>query len=380
MPERMRVLTVVNALALAGAEKFGCELAMSLSSQFEVQLVALRDVNLSQAEQLRARLTDAGIRCYELHKKPGPSPKTLLQLRRLVRRFRPHVLHTHSTSSDFYGGLLARANPKIKWVSTLHNKLVWPRFERLGRPIDRTLFRRADAVVGISKQTIDWAKQTYALPQEAFHVVLSAVDVNKFQHANSDKETTRRQYDVPADAIWAVMVGNRSPFKGVDVAIEAIKSLEQSERSTLWVTSIGGEHIDPAYSETLRKTLKQQPLLPVQLRPPSGDIPSVLQAADLFIMPSRMEGLPVALLEAQAAGLACVATSVGAIGEVIEDGVNGLLVPPDSPAALCAALSRLVNDTKLRKQLASNATEAAEQRFTHERMAKQYTKLFEALI
>ena len=380
MSERLRVLTVLNALTLAGAERLGCDLAAALAQDFDVQLVALRDVNVSQAEQLRAMLTEAGVRCYELHKRPGPRLDTFRQLRKVMDRFRPHVLHTHSTSADFYGGLAVRGRKNLRWVSTLHNKQIFPRFERVGRSVDRALFRRVDAVVGISDYTLNWGRDNYALPQERFHTILSAVDVARFQRASTDRETIRRQYEVPEGALWAVMVGNRSAFKGVDVAVEAARQLQAQGTQAFFLTSIGGEHIDPAYSDDLRQQLRDEPDLPCQLRPPSDDIPSILRAADLFLMPSRMEGLPVALLEAQAAGLACVASSVGAVEEVISDGVNGLVVPAEDAAALAAAWGRLLDDVDLRERCAAAAAERAANEFTGARMAREYAALFRQLV
>jgi glycosyltransferase involved in cell wall biosynthesis len=85
------------------------------------------------------------------------------------------------------------------------------------------------------------------------------------------------------------------------------------------------------------------------------DVRPFLAAADIFVLPSRTEGLPFSLLEAMSSGLACVATDVGAVGEVISDGVDGLIVPPESPMALAEAIRRLLCDAELRSAIGKHA-------------------------
>ncbi len=93
------------------------------------------------------------------------------------------------------------------------------------------------------------------------------------------------------------------------------------------------------------------------------DIPDLLGALDIFVLPSHSEGVSLALLEAMAAGLPVIATAVGGLPEVVTDGVNGLLIPPQDPEALAQALARLLDDPALAKKLGENARRHVEEKF-----------------
>ena len=106
------------------------------------------------------------------------------------------------------------------------------------------------------------------------------------------------------------------------------------------------------------------------------DVSSLLACCDLFVLPSWAEGLPNCVLEAMAARLPVVATRVGGIPELIEDGRNGLLVPPKDPAALAAAIRRLLEDSSLADKLAQGAQERARTEFSFERLLSELDQLY----
>jgi glycosyltransferase involved in cell wall biosynthesis len=107
-----------------------------------------------------------------------------------------------------------------------------------------------------------------------------------------------------------------------------------------------------------------------------SDTTSLFAAADLFVLPSLFEGLPLAVLEAMAAGCPVIATDVGGVKEVINDGTNGLVVPPADPAALSEALLRLLKNKKEGKRFAKAAMERVRSDFSAERMCREYDALF----
>jgi glycosyltransferase involved in cell wall biosynthesis len=111
-----------------------------------------------------------------------------------------------------------------------------------------------------------------------------------------------------------------------------------------------------------------------------SDVPRLLAALDIVAMPSRWEGLPMALLEAMAMSRAIVATRVAGIPEVIRDGENGLLVPPADPPALAAALDRLLGGGELRARLGRNALETLRRRYDVARTAREYEALYRAAL
>jgi glycosyltransferase involved in cell wall biosynthesis len=110
------------------------------------------------------------------------------------------------------------------------------------------------------------------------------------------------------------------------------------------------------------------------------DIREILSITDVYVLPSLMEGLPIALLEAMATGRACVATRVGDVGRAVPDGDAGLLVPPGDAAALAAALERLVMDPDARAALGANARSVVASRFSASEMVRRYCAVYDSLL
>jgi glycosyltransferase involved in cell wall biosynthesis len=153
----------------------------------------------------------------------------------------------------------------------------------------------------------------------------------------------------------AYLGGFANPAKGGDVLSEALERLLTGVQP-LRVTMAGPGELPPE----ARALCERSPALEWSGWLDAGARDELLRRAAVLVMPSRSEGLPMALLEAMAYGMAVVATNVGGIPEVVEDGVEGLLVPPEDPAALAEALSRLAADPELRARLAAAARARAE--------------------
>jgi glycosyltransferase involved in cell wall biosynthesis len=110
------------------------------------------------------------------------------------------------------------------------------------------------------------------------------------------------------------------------------------------------------------------------------DIPDILSAADLLVLPSDSEALPTVLIEAGAAGLPVIASTVGGVKEIVEDGRTGILIPPRDPAALASAIQRLLADHALMRRMGEQARQSIQERFTLQRQAQQLTALYRQVL
>jgi glycosyltransferase involved in cell wall biosynthesis len=167
----------------------------------------------------------------------------------------------------------------------------------------------------------------------------------------------------------AVAVARLVPQKGIDVAVRALGDLD----ATLVVLGEGSER---ARLESLAREIGTRLLLPGRV----GDVAAVLRRADLLVHAARWEGFGLALLEAMLCGLPVVATRVSSIPEIVWDGDTGLLVPPDDPGALRAALERLLADEPLRRRLGEAGRERARTEFSVERMARRTLAVYEEVV
>lgn len=173
-----------------------------------------------------------------------------------------------------------------------------------------------------------------------------------------------------------LMLGELGPRKGTPELIAALAAPELRKRA--WTATLAGNGpVEKYRAEVAALGLSERIALPGWQ---SGDrVRALLAASDIFILPSRQEGLPIAILEAMAGGAAVIATPVGAITDAISDGETGLLVPPGDAAALTVAIGRLLDDPALRTRLAANARQRFAAMFTIDRTADLVAALYRDL-
>jgi L-malate glycosyltransferase len=187
----------------------------------------------------------------------------------------------------------------------------------------------------------------------------------------------RAELGIGPDEVVAIQVANLLPVKAHDILVRALARLrDQGVRLLMLAVGDGPErpNIEALAAEL---GLGKERLRLLGFR---SDVPDLLGAADFFVLPSRMEGLPLAALEAMAQRLPVVTTRVGGIPEVVFDGEHGLLVPSDDPDALAAAMGKLANDEGLRAALGQAAAARARDDFSFERMTDKYDDLYHHLL
>jgi glycosyltransferase involved in cell wall biosynthesis len=340
----MRVAHVHRIRGIGGSERHLLTLLPALAEMgVEPVLVGLDDPGWDVApfyEQLRVPTVRI----------PAPrdlDPLLVVRLRRAMRSLRPTVVHTHLVHADLYGAVAAGRTPL---VSTKHND---DRF-RLGpfRHVERLLTRRAARVIAITDALRRFTVEQVGLPPAKVATIHYGLDEPPAAWAPGELE-------LPDGALVAA-VARLVPQKGVDVAVRAMAGLD----ATLVVLGEGAER---ARLEGLAREAGVRLLLPGRV----GDVASVLRRADVLVHPARWEGFGLALLEAMLCSLPVVATRVSSIPEVVADGETGLLVPPDDPEALHAALASLLADSELRRRLGEAGRERARTEFSVERMARR---------
>lgn len=216
----------------------------------------------------------------------------------------------------------------------------------LGGRLERSCLRRADAVVVLTGRAAD-AVRTDGVPADRVHTVPSGFDPALFARTHGDvlRGTPRPRIGY---------VGRLAPQKRPDVLVEAFGRM----RERAWLVVVG-DGPDRGLVERLVAASPARHRITLAGFVPHGDVPAVLGALDVLVLPSAYEEMGSVLTEAMAAGLPVVASAVGGIPEVVGHGTTGLLVPPADPGALAAELDRLVADPGLRERLAAGARERA---------------------
>lgn len=365
-----RILLLITELLPAGAERIVFELATRLPpDRYTVEVASLRSPDGDQGDDgaVARDLLRAGVPVRPLRLRHKLDARGALRLAAELRRFRPDVVHAHLFHANLAARLLGWIGSEAKIVSTVH--IVERRRLPARRLLERLTAGRDQATVCVSQAVAEHARRDLRVAPERLHVIPNGIDLVRFPPTDARaRAAARAALDLPADAPVIGAVGRLDRQKGFDVLLAALAQLPPETQ--LVIAGSGPEE------SALRR--QAQPLGDrVRFLGQRDDVPTVLAALDLFAMPSRWEGFGLSLAEALATGLPAVASAVDSLPEVL--GPGGVLVPPDDPAALAAALARLLADPAEREHLSALAA-AQGARFRVERMVSDYARLYDELL
>jgi glycosyltransferase involved in cell wall biosynthesis len=304
----------------------------------------------------------------------GPcDPRALRRLASLIRSFRPDVLHAHDYKTNVLSALFG------KWfgvpaVTTLHGYVsVSPRLNAYYR-IDRWALRRMERVFVVSSDLIEYARQTPVAP-ERIVLIENGIDLDEFRRRRTVTEA-KLALGLDPHTFTVAAVGRLTEEKGFDVLIRAAKLL----RDGGWRGRIliAGEGPDRAALESLIGELACGDV--VRLMGYRSDVADLLQASDAFVLSSRREAFPNAVLEAMALQAPIVATRVAGVPDMLVDGESGLLVDAEDASGIAAALRRLSDDRTLGERLARAARQTCEVRFCFRRRMEKEQAVYDDLL
>jgi glycosyltransferase involved in cell wall biosynthesis len=292
-----------------------------------------------------------------------------LELRRFLRQQQIRIVQTFFESSDLWAGFVTKTMSDAK--------LIWSRRD-MGILRDskhhvayRLMSRIPDRVFAVSEEVRQHCILVDRIESSRVQTIYNGLDL-------ADWETVSQSAKRPGEFAIAT-VGNIRRVKGHDVFIKAAASIVAQFPHASF--SIAGEVLEPAYFEELQALIRDLNLS--EHFHFAGGVTSLrayLSAADIFVLPSRSEGFSNAIVEAMAASLPVVATDVGGNGEAVKDGVSGLIVPSEDPAALAAAIAGLLSDPSKAKEMGAAGKKLAAEKFTTDAMMHQITLAYARLL
>src|SRR3989454_4757191 len=358
----VRIAHLTETDGPGGAERVLSLLATELQSAGATSVAFLP---VRREGWLEAELAPAGVTVEYVPLSRPFSPAYARALAAAFRRHRIELAHSHEFTMAFYGAWAAR-RAGIPHVITMHGSRYYA-----GRWRRRLALRAAVAtsagVAAVSRALAASPRSDLWLRHDRITVVPNGV-----RSPNGITAGLRAELGLgPADRLL-LAVGNLYPVKGHRDLVSALAQLVP-RHPTLHAAIAGRGELEMALREDAATRGMGGRLHLLGLR---GDVGSLLAAADVFVLPSRSEGLPLALLEAMFAGRPIVATRVGEVPTVLADGAAGLLVDPGSPDQLAAAIDRLLGDPALAQTLGSRAQERANAEFHVSRMVERYASLY----
>jgi len=285
----------------------------------------------------------------------------------VIRRHSIQLVHSHEFEMAVYGAVASRI-AGIPHVITMHGGLtVWKALQR--RIAFRWAVRNSDATVVVSDATRRQFAREFSLPQERFRVIPNGVPVVK-----GEPLLVRQEFRCEPHDLVFLAVGNLERNKGHRELIEAL--LQLNGTALPWKLVIAGGRGGPEHTCLVDYIHHHRISDRVHIVTNRSDIPDLQAMADIFVMPSLWEGLPMALLEAMVAGKAVVASATGGIPEAVNNEREGLLVPPGDVEKLSQALKRLIENAALRTSLGQAARRRALAEFTVGAMTTEYEALY----
>lgn len=311
--------------------------------------------------------------------RPWSDRTALRDVRRIVERVRPDVVHTHQGKAGALGRLAAGREGVSAIVHTYHGHTFrgyfGPLKGALVRAVERRAARASHALICQSvSQEADVVRFLGALAEGKTRIIPPAVDATAFVPASGDRERVRASFGVGEETRVLLLPARLAPVKEPERALDLVEALRTSTDVRLWIAGDGPLR-DVMAAEVKRRELRDV----VALLGNRTDLPALYAGADLTILTSREEGTPLALLESWAAGTAVAATAVGGVADLIS-GVGTLLDPLTGPCAWAPTVRDLLADDASRQQAAEAGRVRVRERHAPERLCGDVSALYRELL
>jgi glycosyltransferase involved in cell wall biosynthesis len=367
----IRVCMLIPKMKIGGAEMQLLYLTRALDrSRFRVSLCSLIPGDAGMEREI-ARHVES-FHCIRFRWRRFPV--SFFRLVSYLKRGRFDILHCHLSFADSLGRIAGWFAGVPVLMTTEHGKHLWKKPPHL--LLERILGRVTAARICVSRDIMEIRAKREGTHWQKLKYIPNAVDQSRFARSGKGRAAVLAEFGWPPDDPLVVSIGRLVTAKHYPLLVEVI-GLVRERFPGVRCLIVGEGRCRGEIMERIRALgLAEHVLLPGA----RADIAELLAAADVFVLSSIREGLPVALLEAMAAGTAVAATSVGGIGEVVVDGESGLLVAPDDAAALAGAIGRVLGNIELRRRLGANAARVVRERFSIEKTAEQTGALYTALV
>ena len=376
MTEPIRILRIISRMNVGGPAWQTSVLTESLEGkEFSTKLLC-GDVGSDEGDYLK--LYEPKIQFTKINSL-GRSVsfigdlKAFIKIRREITSYRPHIVHTHTAKAGVLGRLAAYSARVPIIVHTFHGHLLQGYFSKTTTSIIRKfelwLARSSTALIAVGSKVRNDLISAGIGRDEQFSVVPPGVNF----FPKTDRETARAKLGLSQDVPVVTFVGRLTKIKRPDRLIQVMKLVKQAMPEVVLLIVGEGDLLSSIEKDT--KEFGDS----VRVLGWRDDLENIYAAADLSLLTSDNEGMPVSLIESAAAGLPCVATDVGSVCEVVINNETGLVVE-SSATALTAAIVKLLSDEPLRRRMGQAALKHAEKNFTVERLIEDHISLYKKLV
>jgi glycosyltransferase involved in cell wall biosynthesis len=359
----MRILHIINSLEIGGAEKLLMDLIQASPKYCSMDVCVLYPGGL-----LRTELLSLGVTLHDLNLSYKYDLWKVFRLSKLIRSGNYDIVHAHLFPSILLVALASYWAKGPHYICTEHG--TWSRRRQIYGfwVLDRWIYSHYEKIIAVSptvkNSLLSWLKQ----PQDWYRIAVIPSGIALPQSNVSE--------DIPTHDFDLIFVGRLEHEKGLDILLQALALLkEEGLRVSLLVVGTGSQ---ANFLQKLAHTLEISGQ--VKFLGYSSEVRHLLRRARIFVLPSRTEGLPLAVLEAMAERKAIIATFVGGLGDILETDKDAILIPPEDPQTLAKVIKKIMDNPQKIPQMGDNAHTKACKYFSRERFVKDVIQLYEKIL
>ncbi|WP_266361944.1 glycosyltransferase family 4 protein [Tellurirhabdus rosea] len=371
MQKKIKVLETIRQGKIGGGESHVLTLVSNLDKRrFEPVVLSFTDGPMVE------QLTDMGIRVHVIPSSHGFDLTTWTKVRKLIRDEQIDLVHAHGTRA-LTNVCYACRKENVPLVYTVHG---WSFHDSLSAPVyyarmiaEGWLAAKTQKNICVSEANLQFGKEHIA-GFEA-EVIYNGIDLNRFNPKRALTDI-RKEYGIASDQPVIGFIARMTVQKDPVSMVEAFAQVAARHPRAMLLMIGSGELLDEVKSRIKELKLHNRVILDAFRQ----DVPELLNAIDIFCLPSLWEGMPIGLIEALAMEKAIVASAVDGTRELIRNAFNGLTVNPQEPERLSAAICRLLEDNELRHQLQLNARDSVLTSYNAVVMAEKVERIYHQLV
>jgi len=367
--EKIHIAFLVHTFGFGGLENMVTNLVNYIDpNRFESTIISFTPL-----KPLNTRVDLNRVQVISLNKKGGNNPVLVYKICLMLKKIGADIVQTHNWGTALEGILgakLARI-PGIVHAErgTIENK-------KCNIVLQRFLWGFADQVLSVSEAHRKKVTNIIGFPHEQIKAIVNGVDTERFFPNPEIKEEIRKKLGLKKGSFCIGTVGSLRPVKNQSLLVHACKPiLPRFDQIEVLIVGEG-----PLKSQLIQEVKTLGLSEKIHFAGGRPNIPEILNALDIFVLPSRSEGMPNAVLEAMACGVPAIATSVGGTAEIIEDGKNGILIASEDELHLTRALTELIQNHEKRHTIGIEGRGRVLSHFSLKKMVSEYQVLYESLI
>ena len=368
-----RNLTVCHLLLtlnMGGAEVLAARLARKLSHRHRFVFICLDELGA-----IGEQLSRDGFPVHVVGRRPGVDLRCARRLGQMVRGTGADLIHCHQYAPFFYGSLsrLGFNRPPVVFTEHGRNQPDYPKRRRI--VANRFLLRRSDRVIGVGRAVCQALVQNEGIPEGRVELVYNGIEVNGFDASSCQRAAVRNELHLAADDFVMILVARLHWLKDHATALNALSHAVQ-RKPNIKLVLVGDGPEAEKISGLIHQLSLQSHVRSLGWRNDTGRL---YNAADLALLTSVSEGIPLTLIEGMNLGLPVLATDVGGVSEVVEEAKTGLMVAAGDDQALAEKMVLLAENEPLRRQMGERGKQRAATLFSESRMLDEYSAIYEDL-